>query len=230
MNKTYLPYVYRVTHKFTKQFYIGMRSSNKVVAEKDLGIHYFTSSKTIKNNFQNYDIQIIAYFQDWESAFLFENKLIEENWNDPLLLNKHYQKNTSSFSMKGSKRPDLSEYNSKYKKKPKELRTYNCCKCNKIFQIEEFIHHKTKENPYCSKSCSNKRPSKYKGQKLYHLHGRPTWNKGVPNPQAADNARKGAKKLSEKVKGRKRLYLSDGSWTWQYPTTSVTEQVGLSES
>lgn len=55
--------------------------------------------------------------------------------------------------------------------------------------------------------------------------GKPT-TKGKPNPQAANNARKGAKKLSEKVTGRKRLYHSDGSWTWQYPTTSVTEQVG----
>lgn len=49
------------------------------------------------------------------------------------------------------------------------------------------------------------------------------WRKGVattkgrPNPTAANNARKGAAKLSAKVKGRKRLYKEDGSWTWQYP-------------
>jgi hypothetical protein len=47
--------------------------------------------------------------------------------------------------------------------------------------------------------------------------GRTSWNKGQPNPLAADNARKGAKKLSANVKGRKRLYKEDGSWTWQYP-------------
>lgn len=46
---------------------------------------------------------------------------------------------------------------------------------------------------------------------------RSSWNKGIPNPQAADNARKGAAKLSAKVKGRTRLYKEDGSWTWQYP-------------
>jgi hypothetical protein len=36
-------------------------------------------------------------------------------------------------------------------------------------------------------------------------------------PTAANNARKGAAKLSAKVKGRTRLYKDDGSWTWQYP-------------
>jgi hypothetical protein len=41
--------------------------------------------------------------------------------------------------------------------------------------------------------------------------------KGKPNPQAADNARKGASKLSAKAKGRTRLYKEDGTWTWQYP-------------
>lgn len=46
---------------------------------------------------------------------------------------------------------------------------------------------------------------------------RSSWNKGLENPHAANNARKGAKKMSEKAKGRKRLYKEDGSWTWQYP-------------
>jgi len=41
--------------------------------------------------------------------------------------------------------------------------------------------------------------------------------KGKTNPQAADNGRKGAAKLSARVKGRTRLYKEDGTWTWQYP-------------
>ena len=45
---------------------------------------------------------------------------------------------------------------------------------------------------------------------------RSSWNKGKSNPQAAENARKGAEKLSAKCKGRKRLYKDDGTWTWQY--------------
>ncbi len=43
------------------------------------------------------------------------------------------------------------------------------------------------------------------------------WNKGIPNPMAADNGKKGAKKLSELATGRKRKYLPNGTWTWEYP-------------
>lgn len=60
--------------------------------------------------------------------------------------------------------------------------------------------------------------------------GKPT-TKGRPNPFSAENGRRGAKKLSEQAKGRKREYLPNGKWFWKYPTTSVTEQVGtISES
>lgn len=41
--------------------------------------------------------------------------------------------------------------------------------------------------------------------------------KGKPSPKSAENARKGAAKLSALASGRKRVYLEDGSWTWQYP-------------
>ena len=54
----FLPYVYKVTHKLNNKFYIGMRSANKVVAELDLGIKYFTSSKYVKNKFDEFNIEI----------------------------------------------------------------------------------------------------------------------------------------------------------------------------
>jgi hypothetical protein len=83
----YLPYVYKVTNKHTKKFYIGMRSANKDIAENDLGIKYFTSNKKIKENFKDFNIEIIAYFKDWESAFVFENISIKEEWGNPNILN-----------------------------------------------------------------------------------------------------------------------------------------------
>ena len=46
------------------------------------------------------------------------------------------------------------------------------------------------------------------------------WNKGIPNPLAADNGKRGAKKLSKLATGRRRRYLPDGSWTWEYPSGS----------
>lgn len=46
--------------------------------------------------------------------------------------------------------------------------------------------------------------------------GRAT-TKGLKMPKSADNARRGAAKLSAKVTGRKRKYLPNGKWTWEYP-------------
>ena len=51
----YLAYVYKLTHKFTKEYYYGYRSANielKLQSVDDLGIHYFTSSTYItESNF-----------------------------------------------------------------------------------------------------------------------------------------------------------------------------------
>ena len=47
--------------------------------------------------------------------------------------------------------------------------------------------------------------------------GRIPWNKNKPNPIAAQNGKKSAVKLRQIATGRKRKYLPDGTWTWQYP-------------
>lgn len=251
----FLPYVYIVNNRNTGKFYIGMRSANKVVAEQDLGTYYFTSSKHIKNNFAEYDIKIVAYFIDQISAFEFENDLIKEHWGNPLLLNRHYQKSMSKFSMTGAKRSDLAEYNRITKSKPKEIRKYKCSHCNTDIIKTEFCHHLPKEYYYCNAACRNRYVSQKKnnnltgkeilvpcekcGNEYYHSPrskakfrccsnscrmllvlkdgGHPAWNKGLPNPQAAINGRKGAKKQSNTAIGRKRKYLPNGKWTYEYP-------------
>jgi hypothetical protein len=82
------PYVYKCTHKFTSEFYFGYRKANKVPAELDLGIVYRTSSKIVKSNFDNYHYEIIAIFYSSADAHMFEQSLIKESWDNPLLLNK----------------------------------------------------------------------------------------------------------------------------------------------
>jgi|688.fasta_scaffold623815_1 hypothetical protein len=180
----FLPYVYIVRNRNSGKFYIGMRSANKVVAEQDLGVYYFTSSKHVKNNFIDYDIEIKAYFIDQISAFNFENDLIKENWGNPLLLNRHYQKSMSKFSMAGAKRADLAEYNRKVKSKPKEERTYNCVICNGIFTRLEFCHYPVKEEFVCGHKCNGVRNGKKGRGKLNpkiseSRKGKSSWNKGI---------------------------------------------------
>lgn len=83
-----LPYVYKLIHKETNKFYFGSRWANCLPADLDLGKKYFTSSKEIKINFHEYNYEIIKQFDNKQEAFIFEQNLIKNNWNNPLLLNK----------------------------------------------------------------------------------------------------------------------------------------------
>lgn len=83
------PYVYRLDHNTTGQYYFGFRCANKVPALEDIGIRYFTSSKTIKElGFENFTITVLAEFFDKDGAFNFESHLIEKHIQDFLCLNK----------------------------------------------------------------------------------------------------------------------------------------------
>lgn len=127
--------------------------------------------------------------------------------------NRHYERSRLEHSKL------LSEQNKKTKTKPKEDRHYKCSNCNKELVYTEFCHHTPKEHYYCDATCRNQYISRVRPSQVGRKHNRtaPAWNKGIPNPHSADNARKGAEKLSAKVRGRTRLYKEDGSWTWQYP-------------
>lgn len=127
-----LPYVYKLIHKETGKYYFGYRSKNVLLgnhSEEDLGIKYFTSSGVIKNNFSEYNSEILAEFYTKEDAYDFEQDLIREHWGNELLINKHYHgkdraqwKNTGHSEearkkMTGLKRsPEFSEYRSKVMK------------------------------------------------------------------------------------------------------------------
>jgi hypothetical protein len=93
MQAPVLPYIYILNHKTTGQFYIGYRFKNKVRAEFDLGIKYFSSSKMVKSRFDEFDFTILAEFFSAKDAYSQEQALIEENFKNPLILNKHYHKN-----------------------------------------------------------------------------------------------------------------------------------------
>ena len=84
------PYVYVCTHKITGYYYIGYRSANLVPSDIDLPT-YKTSSLVVKPDFENYNWQILAEFFDGNDAYDFEQQLINENWNDPLLLNEQHR-------------------------------------------------------------------------------------------------------------------------------------------
>ena len=88
------PYVYKLTHKITGQFYFGYRKENvklKRLAKDDLGKFYFTSSKIIKEiGFKNFYYEILGEYEKWEEAYIIEQQKIKEHWRNILLINGFY--------------------------------------------------------------------------------------------------------------------------------------------
>ena len=73
-----LPYVYMCQEKNSPYFYIGYRYRNYVPSTEDLGTYYFTSNNYVKENFDNFEITIIAEFFTKKDAYKFETLLIKD--------------------------------------------------------------------------------------------------------------------------------------------------------
>ncbi len=82
-------YIYKVTDKETKEFYIGSQCRGLTI-----GVNYFTSSRNkefrnkFKSNPNQFEIKIIGVFADSEACVLQENIFIKNNIKNPLCLNK----------------------------------------------------------------------------------------------------------------------------------------------
>lgn len=91
-----LPYVYKLTHKTTGQFYFGYRMKNVKMgnqAHLDLGIIYFSSSETVKSmGYENFNYEIVMTCQTADDAYDQENLLIAQHFTNPLCLNGTYAK------------------------------------------------------------------------------------------------------------------------------------------
>jgi hypothetical protein len=92
------PYVYKITHMLTEEYYIGYRMANTKSAKLDLGTVYKTSSKIIKDlGFDNFKKEIVAEFYNVNrddaglEAWVYEQQLIKSYFQDSLCLNRHYQ-------------------------------------------------------------------------------------------------------------------------------------------
>lgn len=93
------PYVYKGVHRETGEFYIGYREANELPAQQDFGAEYFTSSEEVDAlGFENFEWCIVAEFYDedrkkaGDDAYDHENRLIGEDFHNPLCLNGQYTK------------------------------------------------------------------------------------------------------------------------------------------
>jgi len=97
-----MPYVYMCINKVTSEFYIGYRAKN-VKLNKPSHIdfpEYKTSSNIVNPNFDNFTWIILAEFYDHDSAYDFEQSLINEHWGNPLLINTNCHHGKKRFRIK----------------------------------------------------------------------------------------------------------------------------------
>ena len=178
-----VPYVYICTHKETNQFYIGYREANVNLnrpSHLDLP-EYKTSSTTVRPDWENYTWTIVAEFFDPSHAYTFEQQMIFDNWDNPLLLNGQYRlgkikqfRRSGPTGRKGKPSPLKGKPNGK---KGISTRPHST-------DTKQKLHDANLGRPSPKKGKSTGKPSP--------LKGRPTGKKGIPNgKKGIPNGRKG---------------------------------------
>ena len=189
-----VPYVYICTHKDTNQFYIGYREKNvklNIPSHIDLP-EYKTSSKKVRPDFHDYTWTIVAEFFDPNHAYTFEQQLICDNWENPLLLNGYYNLGKNQFRTSGpSPRKGIPRSAETKKKISDALKGKPSSKKGKPSPSKGILTGKQR-NPSSKPSSKKGKPSGRKGiptkkkgkpsGKQRNPSGKPSPLKGRPSP------------------------------------------------
>jgi len=188
------PYVYRITHKGTGQYYIGSKYSgwrkNKEVTEM-IGIDYYTSSTDkfivetfTKERIAEWDVKIIYRTRGDEhdanaEAVAHENLFIGMHIDDELCLNKHYQNIYTNRIIYMT--PEMTEEHRQNISKNRKGKGNG--KTGKKWS-KESIAKRTATRKKNGVNHSNRRPiTEETRQKMSAAKkGRPALNKGKPSP------------------------------------------------
>lgn len=209
-------YIYKIIDINTNKFYIGARSS-KVNPELDLGIKYFSSSTTIKKLIKSNGVASLKFeimnsqYKSWKSAYHAEQKLINSEWDNPLLLNK------SCYYMKKDFGVISNEAKRKISKSSKQMWTdINHRELMSIKQKNSWTPERKKHHSIFMKSLWTPERRKQHSDKISG-HVGTTKCKGVPKPKGF------GKKVSGRLKGKPksdvhRQHISDAK-------TGVTRKV-----
>jgi hypothetical protein len=228
----YNSFIYIWFDRHSRMFYIG-----KHFGPVDDG--YVCSSKWMMQEYKkrphDFKRRILSYVKDSTGNELRDAELLWLSKVDESELGvRYYNLKTKGFGNtrghtksymwnKGLTRAQIDEYRQMRKdklfclltEKPRSgikfapVFTKICPVCHTNF------HTKKEKQTFCSNSCSAK-TSIAKRDNPGFKKGQAAHNKGIPNLTAAENGKKGAAKLADKCKGRKREYKEDGTWTWKY--------------
>ena len=226
--KNYFGYVYLWYDRKRKIFCLGSHHGS-------LDDGYITSTgwmmrayKVRPNDFKR---RVLVYNTENDKK---RTRVLEQVWLD---LIKFEELSIYENEQKGTVRYyNIKNFASGNNKPKRPLIEKKCFVCTKHFKVE----HKDRNQLTCSRLCYHIRQKKIINGKNNHFYGKthsleskkkvseankgkPAWNKGIPNPLAAENGKRGAKKLSQTVTGRKRQYKDDGTWFWTYPNRKMED-------
>ena len=215
------PYVYRLNHKKTNEFYIGCRLANYVPAELDLGNIYFTSSKYVKNRFNEFDFLIIAVFFNQEDAYNYEQQLIHESWGCPGLLNRscfhgkkkfigvagipHTEEHNKKISASMTGRPKTEEHNKKVSEAKLGIRLSEEHKLNLSISHQGNKHSEETKNKMRERRHTKETKDKMSKSRTGKHHSEETLKK-----LSNDKKGKSKPKLVCRIHDRKEMDL--GNW------------------
>lgn len=236
MTHTYNSFIYVWFNTVKRRFYIGKHHGS-------VNDGYICSSKVMlrdyKRNPEHFKRRIIQYVNDIDGNQILQAEL---KWlgmvKDSELDSKYYNlKNKNFGNTRGCKKSyvwnqgltklEQKEYLELRKnklfclltEKPKKgvifkpLINYNCAYCDKQFDFKNA-------RVYCSIKCFREDKKKIKKEPKKII----AWNKGLPNPLAAENGKKSASKQAATVTGRK-MAIINGKRTWIYPNKEISTTV-----
>ncbi len=213
--KDYFGYVYLWYDHKRKMYYLGGHYGSVDDSYICSSVHML---RAYKKRPQDFKMRILKYVEDDKSLLLEqEQRYLDMMDNTKLSTPKNRRTNTVRYYNVKKSATGGKESRLKYRK-------FNCAYCGCLSTTKE------EDRKYCQAECYYKDKKGWPAQNKGSTHtqktkdiisqknkGKRPWNKGLPNPQAAENGRKGAKKQSEVVTGRKRQYRDDGTWFWVYP-------------
>lgn len=190
-----MPYVYMCIHKETSQFYIGYRVKN-VKLNKPSHIdfpEYKTSSKIVKPNFDNFTWVILAEFYNHDSAYDFEQSLINEYWCNPLLINTNCHCGKKRFKVSSHSDETKQKISDAQKGRPGRVQTKEIKEKISKSLTGRIVPEERKKNISKGKTGKSRAPQTNEAKRKIS-----EFQKGRPKPPRSEEYRK---KMSESKKG-----------------------------
>jgi hypothetical protein len=201
-------FTYHLYHIPTGLHYYGARWK-KGCHPKDLFVSYFSSSSKVLSLIEEYGKDSFSY----EIRKTFNSESECRDWEEKVLKRLGVPKNNKWIN-KATRMPTMFGKSHTEETKNKMRKPKGSWSQERKDAWSKRLKEKYKKGEITTPDRTGSKHTTETKKKM----SRTAWNKGIPNPAASENGKRGAAKLSKTVTGRKRKYISETKWVWEYPT------------